>query len=311
MQYSSLLRNRDNNGNKIIDPDEVKWYIASMDQLFGLYAGQLGLHEDAALYSSQMSSQKGKFEGGQYDKADRWGMHVVSSTNSMNSSPKANCQLVLWAEEGVSTGPYGKRYGKYAPYSIRCVRNLGYPVATEDNIVDKASNVPEPLIKVDEVLEDGQMKAYFDLSNVNSKSVRFYTTRDLEAYNEHFETARLYYGFETGESVTSPMYFNEGNGQGLKTELDAGRSPCPEGWRVPNVREGALMSLYCSSDWWNSGYNRTLVSTYYSNGWASVGGNNNDTQSPSWQFGDGHASIGGPTTTGVRCVRDWNPPVSH
>ena len=311
MRYSAMLRNRDNNGDGDIDPEEVKWYVASMDQLFGLYAGQLGLHEDAALYSSQMSSQKGKFEGGQYDNADRWRMHVVSSTNSKNSSPKANCQLVLWAEEGVSTGPYGKRYGKYAPYSIRCVRNLGYPVATEDNIVKKASNVPEPLIKVDEVLEDGQMKAYFDLSNVNSKSVRFYTTRDLEAYNEHFETARLYYGFETGESVDSPMYFNEGDGKGLKTELDAGRSPCPEGWRVPNVREGALMSLYCSSDWWNSGNDRTLVSTYYSNGWASVGGNNNDTQSPSWQFGDGHASIGGPTTTGVRCVRDWNPPVSH
>lgn len=164
---------------------------------------------------------------------------------------------------------------------------------------------------MEETVEDGLRKAYFDLSNINSKSVRFYTTRDLEAYNEHFETARLYYGFETGASVNSKVYYDEGTRDGLKTDLDAGRPICPTGWRVPNVREGALMSLYCSDDWWNSGNSRTLVSTYYSNGWESVGGNNNDTQSPSWQFGKGHASIGGPGTTGVRCVRDWNPPQSH
>ena len=310
MQYSAMLRNRDNNGNNIIDPDEVKWYVASMDQLFGLYAGQLGLHEDAALYSSQMPSQTGKYDSGPYDGADRWRMHVVSSTNS-KSSAGVYSQLVLWAEEGVSTGPYGRRWHKPAPYSIRCVRNLGFPPATEDNIVDKSLNVPEPLIKVEETVEDGLRKAYFDLSNINSKSVRFYTTRDLEAYNEHFETARLYYGFETGASVDSKVYYDNNTGNGLKSDLDAGRPVCPAGWRVPNVREGALMSLYCSSDWWSSGNNRTLVSTYYSNGWESVGGNNNDTQSPSWQFGKGHASIGGPGTTGVRCVRDWNPPMAQ
>ena len=313
MRYSAMLRNRDNNGDGDIDPEEVKWYVASMDQLIGLYAGQLGLHEDAALYSSQMPSQTGTFTSGPYEGADRWRMHVVSSTNSMNSSPKANCQLVLWAEEGVSTGPYGKRYGKYAPYSIRCVRNLGYPPATTSNIVDMVgSNIPEPLINIEEVVEDGQRKAYFDLSNINSKSVRFYTTRDLEAYNEHFETARLYYGFETGPSADySKIYYDKQSRDGLKADLDAGRPVCPEGWRVPNVREGALMSLYCSSSWWSSGNPNTLVSTFYSNGWREVGGNNNDTQSPSWQFGKGHASIGGPNTQGVRCVRDWNPPVAQ
>lgn len=37
--YSILQRNRDNNGNGYIDPDEIRWYQAAVEQVFGLYLG--------------------------------------------------------------------------------------------------------------------------------------------------------------------------------------------------------------------------------------------------------------------------------
>lgn len=48
-----------------------------------------------------------------------------------------------------------------------------------------------------------------------------------------------------------------------------------------------------------------IVSSYYSNGTL---GNKNDTESPSWQFGPKHVSIGAPKNDGTRCVRDYLPP---
>ncbi len=318
MRYSALLRNRDNNGNGEIDADEVRWYVASVDQLYGLYMGQLGLNEDAQLYSVEQSLNTGSYpEGHPYANTHKWRGHVISSTKGSDNSP-----IFLWAEEGVSTSNYKQDYGwgKPGPYSVRCVRNLGMDLKNLDeasreaqerqNLAD-ADYIPEPLISFLE--PEGSINVnsvyQFDMTNINAKSLRFYTTRDLEAYNEHFETARLYYGFETGPSVAFTGGYSDNYGQGgLKGELDAGRSPCPEGYRVPNVREGALMYLYCkSTSWWQG---ETLVSTYYSNG--KLGNKNDGSQSssPSWFFDHDTASIDG-SSSYVRCVRDWNPPQGH
>jgi hypothetical protein len=48
--HSILTRNRDNNGNGVIDAEELRWYITSLEQLYGLYIGELGMDADAKLY---------------------------------------------------------------------------------------------------------------------------------------------------------------------------------------------------------------------------------------------------------------------
>lgn len=42
LQYSCLTRNRDNNGNGIIDADEIRWYMPAIKQLVGLWMGANG-----------------------------------------------------------------------------------------------------------------------------------------------------------------------------------------------------------------------------------------------------------------------------
>jgi hypothetical protein len=163
-----------------------------------------------------------------------------------------------------------------------------------------------PLVQVS---ENGNGGYIFNLKNVNEKSLRYFTSRELEIGNENFETSRVYYGFETGAVVTRTMINDSNNGgnyKSLKDDLEAGRETgcdTKNGYRVPNVREGALMALYCSSAWWNG--QNTMVGTWYSNGDTSVGGTGSDAGYYSWQFGHKYASIGGSGVNTIRSVRDW------
>ena len=45
-----LLRNRDLNGDNIVQPNEIRWYLAAIDQLVDLYIGEYALDDASRLY---------------------------------------------------------------------------------------------------------------------------------------------------------------------------------------------------------------------------------------------------------------------
>ena len=300
MLYVPLTRNRDNDGDGVVDADEIRWYIASIGQLNGLYMGEPGMKGDARLYPiSRTTRTSNPTEGPFTDVTDPWRIHIVSSTsNSAGNHPRR-----IWAEEGISTENYGEKKGR-AAHSIRCIRNLGMDFDSEDDArtsIIKRDEIPTPLIKSEYISADGSYQ--FDLSNINEDAIRSKTEKiELEVGDETSYMARVYYGFQTGESVTVT-----GNYPGLKNMLDAGISPCPEGYRTPNIREGALMALYCGN--WSSGY--YLVNSYYSLG--DYGTNILYAGHDSWIYQpfDGHVSMSDANWNSdkVRCVRDWDPSV--
>ncbi len=294
MRYSAMIRNRDNNGNGYIDADEVKWYIAPLEQLYTLYVGDLGLNSEAHLYPTSYASLPNQQVNGVW----QWRNHIVCSNQTTITNPSQYIDKywpdMLWAEEGVSVSGYGQEWAKQSPKSIRCVRNLGLDSATEENIADRSANVPDPIIIANDM---GNGVYRFDLSNVNEKSVRFYTTHELIPNNENGESSRTYYGFETYGSFTS---FSDSY-QNLKNLLEEGDSPCPDGYRVPNVREAAIMSLFCPSQWW--GDNEIYSCSFYSHG---IFGGNYDTGTVTWTFMNKYVTISGGVNS-LRCVRDINP----
>lgn len=295
MRYSIMSRNRDNNGNGYIDPEEVRWYIAPLKQLYTLYVGDLGINSEAQLYPSSLASLPDQMNAyGQW----QWRNHVVCSnkTTITNSGQyvSRNFPDMLWAEEGVSISGYGREWEKAAPKSIRCIRNLGLPDATEDNIDDMSANVPEPMISV-KSFETGVYR--FDLSNTNDKSIRFYTTHELIPSDEYGESSRVYYGFETDDEFIS---YTAGYAN-LRNQLEEGNSPCPEGYRVPNVREAALMSLFCPSSWWNG--NTIMSCSYYSHG---DYGSGYDGGTVTWFFQSNYVTISS-SSSALRCVKDIQP----
>ncbi len=314
LRYAAMMRNRDNNGNGIIDPEEVRWYVAGLGQLDGLYIGEQGLSGDAKLYKKSFATAANEtFDASSpYSGFKKWRSHVVSSTVSGGKVK------VLWAEEGISVSNYKQPLegngwkdvdGAYqcGAYSIRCVRNLGMPDATASTIKDKDSNLPTPLINV--IQPGGTITSSsvyrFDMTNVNEKSLRYYTTRELEPANENSEIAKVYKGFETGDLKN----INQGY-TSLKSTLESGNSPCDDGYRIPNIREGALMSLYCDGNWWkvNNVERGTMVSSYFSLGklGTNVYQHKNADMGISWICRNAHVSVG-EVTTYIRQVRDYNP----
>lgn len=303
---SVFLRNRDLDGDGIVDPEELRWYIASLDQLCGLFIGDQGLSSEAQLYPIEASRQPNvKVSGGPFDEVYPWRMHVVSST--ANDQTAGNVPIIVWAEEGASTGAYQQHYNKQAYSPVRCVRNLGVPAATAANIKTAGANFPkDPLVIVERPTGTINTSSVyrFDLRNVNRESLRsYYTTHELVPGDEYTSMARVYAQFETGALL---KYSDDNSAYlSLKTMLERGESPSPEGYRVPNVREGVLMFLYCGQDnnWW--GGDSFTVSSYYSFGYF---GNNYDYQGGeyfySWYIFNNRVTIGAPISKQIRFVRD-------
>ena len=301
--YSTLLRNRDLDGDKIIDPEELRWYIASLDQLCGLFLGDQGLSGDAQLYPIAASREPNtQIASGAFQGVYPWRLHVVSSTawNGAGSVP-----TIVWAEEGASTGEYQVHWDKQGYSPVRCVRNLGMPDPTSDNIKEQGFNYPsDPLVKV--TYPSGtvnQNSVYrFDFTNMNEESRRYYTTRELAPGDEYSVMARLYDGFETGAWLDTKYAYQVNNG--LKNVLEKGGTFATgnnAGYRAPNVREGVVMYLYCGSGWWVN----TMVSNYYSFG--ELGSPVYDSGFYTWTIKSNTVTVGDKTNTYIRFVKDWNP----
>ena len=118
LRYAILMRNRDNNGNKKIDLNEIRWYLGTMNQLYDLYIGQLGLNSDAALYTAEMAALPNeKYTTGPYSGASKWRNHVVCSTWTGGNGSNGQIQ-VLWAEEGLSTSGYFERWENFLHFQL-------------------------------------------------------------------------------------------------------------------------------------------------------------------------------------------------
>ena len=253
LRYSCMTRNRDNNGNGKIDRDELRWYTASVQQLIGLFIGKNLLNHSTQLYNKTPEQMK---SGTETD----WQQHVISST--YGSSKDSNDPLIIWAEEGISIGDDIETWNHLQNNgSVRCVRNLGYlgDVSDESYSLDK---IYDDLI-ITTSTSDG---VRYDASNLNSKALRYYTSKELPMHSETAIENQLYKCFEmSGTSITitntepwKDYWENKQTDSGytgygiffknFNTVVDnysaEGMLLCPEGWRIPNQLELAVSYYY-------------------------------------------------------------------
>lgn len=101
--YACLSRNRDENGNRQVDADELKWYLPAINQYLLLWCGEEYLYGDTRLVDPADISKitETDYNAGVY--------------NLYNSSYAHE----YWAVEGVSYGPAGPQ-----SCGVRCIRNL-------------------------------------------------------------------------------------------------------------------------------------------------------------------------------------------
>lgn len=234
--YACMLRNRDLNGDNIIDANEVRWYLASIDQLTDIYLGEYALDEQSRLYPSNATDRENMV---------RW-HYTSSSYNSADGNA-----WVLWAEEGASRGSYGDSYEAMdGKYSYRCVRNLGLSLDTPDEI-------PADLVNVTEEVDGNYL---IDMTNMSVKARRTnYESVQLPAHNERDADNRPYAKFRVhANTFPEPTYERgyawDGQYVSFTNAQNWGffqtQAPYPAGYRIPNQRELLIMTTRMDADAW-------------------------------------------------------------
>ena len=282
-QYTTKLkacmsRNRDADGSGTINNNEMRWYLATINQYKGISVGTDVFPTSARLFD--INEMHDFPSGTNYELVANYHYYAVATYDQ---------NLIYWAEEVVSTSFLGGGYG-YAKH-VRCVRTL----ESEGNGEKDADTFYQ--------IEGNTV----DLSRVNPGALRPYHEGGFPTHYETDEQNKLYTKFEIAPQRLSNTAVGYESVKGTATRmLTADDDLCQQAanyggaWRVPNARELSLMLIAVD-----------LGSTNY---WASTrfngnryGGNGNGYRTFETTRGfayENRMTIAAPATAYVRCVRD-------
>lgn len=236
--YACLGRNRDIDGDNIVDAEEIRWYLASIDQLTDLWIGEEAV-PNAVLYDVS-----------KYVQSNTVTVHHVASSTYNNG---AEDPWVIWAEEGASRGAKsGSSETNGEEYDYRCVRNLGIDLTD-------ITKVPEDyVLPPEQSTYNGHNEIRLDVSRLNPEARRS-PLQDgyLPPHNERDYNNRPYRKFavctdwiypsnDQGSYWDRPGTLYYANWKNLYNGDIAESTACPPGYRIPNQRE--LMLLYTRID---------------------------------------------------------------
>ncbi|MCD7850132.1 MAG: fimbrial protein [Parabacteroides sp.] len=227
---AALSRNRDNNRNGVIDPEELLWYVPAQRQMMNLYLGSFLMSEP--LYLAKLL------------KGDK-----ICYATSTSLSPVSLCFLV--ASEGASLRWInGMSTDDLKNCYVRCARNLGTPPVLQSSAPFTGSYKHEELATISPVPANGNtnVSCTITYNRYNLNGMRSYIDFGaLGSHNPFQSAARPYHSFITAKQL---LYWN-----GRLANLTEARSLCnkyaeeadhsDQGmWRLPNSSEALAMLLY-------------------------------------------------------------------
>ncbi|MDE6009471.1 MAG: hypothetical protein K2G90_09725, partial [Muribaculaceae bacterium] len=251
MIAACLARNRDLDGNGTIDANEIRWYVPGIRQLQALFVGNAGLPVEARLYQKEANEGKWIYK------------HYMSATRKAGDASNS----ILWAEEGISTGPMNKSYA-YGVH-VRCVRDLGTDLSQRADTWSDSYKIFKT--------QTGSVGGYIEIDNFNDNSVRFaLENKDLSGVITTFSNSNrpaksFYYAnkiINVGPKKTfiynskevevpdweSGQLIRIGDENKKSETSPQRRSLCGEhfgqGWRTPTITELAIL-------YWSNVFKRT------------------------------------------------------
>lgn len=266
--YSCMNRNRDENGDGIIDASELKWYLPASGKYLRIILGRNSLPSPVMTY---INNEELPYT----DKAQNGMFLYLSSDNK-----------VIWTVEGLSSSNFykGNPYCS-PPWQIRCIRDLGTDLTdtSKDNVTPAYEGIRNGTSAVVKVVH------YYGSSLRNPRTEPLPVHKTNSEYNT---LAR--YGFEVayiGNNLSEPEkakqteaeipaiatsspenfeIFLEANFTGTNQQSN----PCDalnnqsekKGWRIPNQKELAIMMRLgiltshgndqfftsCTAEYWDS-----------------------------------------------------------
>lgn len=219
-----LSRNRDENNNGKIDPEELKWYLPARDQLTGMYLGAESLSTplfDADAYpKGTVTSAEAKY-------------HYVLSSDQK-----------FWANEGATFGQRNAKGSGGYPQQLRCVRNL--------NLDMNEGNAGNKDIKVGNAFKYNEVTRVFSMTYLDEKNIRGkLDSGELGLHDNFSSTNKPYFTFQMAERFHTEVQEHETWANSVNID-NLHRSKCSSyyekadrsdkgKWRTPNQREFMLM----------------------------------------------------------------------
>lgn len=258
-----LNRNRDNNGDGLIQANEMRWYVPAIGKYLRLLIGQESLTPNKIVDYSTLGPRPQGYDNSQ------WGEFLFYSSDDW----------VLWGMEGCSTSEYNTRSTQ--PWQVRCIRNLGTNLTGTDS-----SN---PIQQVDQTIPAYQYNSatgvvsmdYYPLTAMRTTAYTGNGTGETQmpvhtiaqGYNSiyrygfqvHPETGNTEYDGTMTASNTQQSQSSSGwnprvttttysawTWENMITYINTSptdhENPCTElntngvsGWRLPNIKELAIM----------------------------------------------------------------------
>lgn len=270
--YACLSRNRDEDGDGVVDEAELKWYLPAINQYLLLWCGEEYLYGDTRLV----------------DPAEIPGITSSNYDSGVHNLFTSSFSPQYWAVEGVSYGEGGKSNG------VRCIRNLN----TYDSRTKSLSSVNGNVISVDGVrtLREQSMSGEYPPHKDRDPENRLFSS---------FQVAKdtLVIPKELRPVTANIIRNNKLCASYSESDNDAGL------WRIPNQKELMLMSqnnfledikgtnnlAYASRTWFVS---------------SDASGIGDYRKNPYWYFYSGEnrvisiASSNAKLSFRIRCVRD-------
>lgn len=259
--FACLSRNRDLNGNGVIDENEVRWYLPSINEYIRIGIGSNALSNATQLYMGDKSTMKHNGYATEYI----WDGSLYFTSSNQDD------KRVYWAVERGSYGGDEADYtGKWAAKPIRCIRSLpstrdNHDISTpfvesDPSFVYHKNTVPKSIEFKDRLVAnlyrqriDGSLGIHNEDQAANSFSQGIFIANDY-----------LQNSYRLGDIIgyKGTITVNE-NGQQKVYNFDGTMlNPCEyekyseggySGWRVPNLVELSAMNAAgllndCSSE---------------------------------------------------------------
>ena len=120
--YACLSRNRDLNGNGVIDNNEIRWYLPSLNEYIRIGVGSNAISNAAQLYMGDKMNMQRPTTPGSY--ADGYPIAYIWD-GALYYTSSNDDERVYWAVERGSYSKDGENWGGgFAAKPIRCIRSL-------------------------------------------------------------------------------------------------------------------------------------------------------------------------------------------
>ena len=256
--FSCLSRNRDLNGNGKIDDNEVRWYLASLNEYIRIGIGSGVLSNSAQLYMGD--KMRMTYSGYPSEYIGEGALYYTSS---------ADDKRVFWAVERGSYGAKGAYYDNTKALPVRCLRILPtgdltkvsgvVAASTAEKRTDNSSHLTVLKFKgrvVDELYRqrvDDALDKHNEDDDANAYYDGIYVADDIIKEGQWFPTAVNYMlgdiiGYEgTVQKQTETDWW--GNPIYTDHTFDGTMiNPCREkygaGWRTPSLVELSAMNAF-------------------------------------------------------------------